>query len=170
MGYVLGNKSKQALVGVHPDLVAIVNRAIQLTDQDFTVYEGVRTLDRQKKLFASGASKTLDSMHIPAKDRSGKSTAVYGHAVDLVPWIDGQPRWEWGPCFVIAAAFHKAATELGLASAANFGGVWDRWMSEYPGKDAAAIKKAVNAYTDRRRALGRTAFLDGPHYQMYRKG
>lgn len=42
-GFVLGERSLKNLWGVHPDLVAVVKRAIQITRTDFTVIEGVRT-------------------------------------------------------------------------------------------------------------------------------
>jgi peptidoglycan L-alanyl-D-glutamate endopeptidase CwlK len=31
----------------------------------------------------------------------------FGHAVDLVPWINGKPRWEWKPIYHIAAAVRR---------------------------------------------------------------
>jgi peptidoglycan L-alanyl-D-glutamate endopeptidase CwlK len=52
MGYNLGSRSKKRLEGVHPDLVRVVERAIELTEVDFTVLEGMRTVARQKKLVA----------------------------------------------------------------------------------------------------------------------
>lgn len=169
MPYALGQRSLAQLEGVHPLLVSVVKRAIEMTTQDFTVFEGVRTLERQRKLVASGASKTLNSMHIPAVDRLGTSKVSYGHAVDLVPWIDGQPRWEWGPTYAIAAAVRAAADERGLAGQINWGGVWDRWLSSLPAT-ASGMKQAVNNYVDRRRAAGRSAFIDGPHFQVGRQG
>ena len=59
------------LEGVHPDLVKVVHRAAALSDIDFTVLEGLRTVARQKQLVKAGASKTMNSRHIT------------GHAVDL---------------------------------------------------------------------------------------
>jgi hypothetical protein len=76
--FVLGKKSLEELEGVHSDLVVVVHRAIELTVQDFSVHDGIRTLEEQKKLVESGASQTLDSRHIT------------GHAVDLVPYINGK--------------------------------------------------------------------------------
>ena len=64
MAYRLGVRSKQRLQGLHKDLVAVVERAIQITEVDFTVLEGMRTLDRQKELVARGASTTLNSRHL----------------------------------------------------------------------------------------------------------
>lgn len=165
--FSLGAKSLANLNGVHPVLVGIVKRAIQISVQDFTVFEGLRTLERQKKLVASGASKTLNSMHIAGKDRlDPMSAAAYGHAVDLVPWIDGQARWEWGAIYPIAAAVRQAAEEQGYADKLNWGGVWDRWMNEIQ-PSAAGIKLAVEAYTVRHPGPD---FLDGPHFQIGRKG
>lgn len=45
MTYQLGNKSLQTLEGVHPDLVAVVKLAITLTEQDFSVGEGLRSVE-----------------------------------------------------------------------------------------------------------------------------
>lgn len=71
--YKLGKRSKRNLVGVHPTLVKIVERAITTTKQDFTVIEGRRSHERQKKLFKEGFSKTMNSRHLT------------GHAVDIIP-------------------------------------------------------------------------------------
>ena len=46
--YKLGARSRQRLEGVHPDLVRVVSRAILITEVDFTVLEGLRTVERQK--------------------------------------------------------------------------------------------------------------------------
>ena len=87
MSFALSAASHGRLKGVHPDLAASVRRAIQLTAVDFVVHDGVRTLARQRQMVAAGASKTLHSRHRIQPDG-------FGHAVDLVPWIDGKVRWE----------------------------------------------------------------------------
>ena len=80
--YKLGKKSMKNLIGVHPMLAFAVTEAIKITKQDFMVFEGVRTLERQKELVANGMSKTLNSYHL------------YGLAVDLVAYVNGKPTWE----------------------------------------------------------------------------
>src|SRR4051812_13492957 len=97
MTYALGAGSKARLVGVHPRLVAVVERAIVLSAQDFAVVDGLRSLATQQALVAKGASKTLDSKHLKQPDG-------YGHAVDLVPFHDGAPRWEWPLIYPVAHA------------------------------------------------------------------
>lgn len=79
--YKLGKKSMKNLIGVHPILSFAVYEAIKITKQDFTVFEGVRTFEKQKEYYDKGVSKTLDSYHL------------YGLAVDLVAWVEGKPTW-----------------------------------------------------------------------------
>ena len=79
MSYALGERSRQRLAGVHPDLVKVVERAIQLTPVDFTVLEGLRTIQRQQELLKSGASTTLKSRHLTALWAGVVSSIVKGH-------------------------------------------------------------------------------------------
>lgn len=151
MTFVLGAKSLAELSGVHPDLVRVVKRAIEITAVDFVVHDGIRTVEEQKRYVAEGVSKTMKSKHLE------------GRAVDLVPVINGKPRWEWPPIYRVAEAMHKAADELGVALI--WGGVWDHRMDELPGI-ASGLEAAVAAYTVRRRAAGKRAFIDGPHFEL----
>ncbi len=108
--YKLGPRSQTRLKGVHPDLVKVVERAIEITTVDFTVLEGLRDPMRQKKLKDAGASMTLNSRHIT------------GHAVDLGAWVDDQVDWSWPLYHQIAAAMKEAAKEAGVAIV--WGGDW----------------------------------------------
>lgn len=111
--YKLGPRSQSLLKGVHPDLVKVVERAIEITTVDFTVLEGLRDPARQKTLMESGASQTLNSRHIT------------GHAVDLGAWVDNQVDWSWHLYHKIAAAMKEAAKELNVAIV--WGGDWSRF-------------------------------------------
>ena len=117
MAFVLSHRSEVALAGVHPKLVSCVRRALQLTEQDFTVVEGLRSLETQKKYVAKGVSKTLNSYHLQQKDG-------YGHAVDLYPFYDRSVQCEAPKSRfdMIAQAMKKAAWELGITI--TWGGDW----------------------------------------------
>ena len=108
MGYKLGTRSLQNLSGVHPDMQAVVKKAIEITEVDFTVIEGIRNIDRQRQLLKEGKSTTLNSRHIT------------GHAVDMVPWpVD----WEDLDRFeTMAEAMKDAAEELEIPIV--WGGDW----------------------------------------------
>jgi peptidoglycan LD-endopeptidase CwlK len=108
--YSLGVRSKARLKGVHPDLVKVVEKAIQLTTVDFTVLEGVRDAVRQKKLVESGASQILNSRHLT------------GHAVDLGAWVDDQVEWSWPLYHKINAAMQEASKLIGVPI--EWGGNW----------------------------------------------
>lgn len=110
MTYRLSTKSFNNLKGVKPQLVSVVLRAIEITTQDFTVIEGLRTLERQKMLVAQGKSQTLKSKHLT------------GDAVDLGAWVDGQISWDAKHYDAIKEAMFKAAEEKGVKLV--WGGVW----------------------------------------------
>lgn len=152
MSFVLGKTSMSRLVGVHPDLVACVERAIQLTAVDFTVMQGLRSLEEQKQHVANGTSRTMNSKHLVQPDG-------YGHAVDLVPWIDGRAQWDWKGCFAIAAAMKLASAEKGVRL--RWGGAWDRSLSDLIGT-AAGMEVAHEGYL-RRVPHG---LADGPHFEL----
>jgi len=106
----LGSRSLSRLVGVHPDLIKVVEHAITISEIDFTVLEGVRTPERQKTLVESGASWTMNSRHIT------------GHAVDLGAWVDDRVDWSWPLYAKIAAAMKNAAKDLDIPIV--WGGDW----------------------------------------------
>ena len=154
MVFKLSSKSKNNLIGVHPDLVAVVNRAIEITQQDFTVFEGVRTIAKQKENVKKGVSTTVNgSRHLIGKNG-------YAHAVDLVPYIKGKPEWDWDGCYKIAEAVKQASIELGMPI--RWGGVWDQALSEISG----TTKQAQQRYVDKRLKAGQRAFADGPHFEL----
>ena len=108
--FKLSRRSLARLEGVHPDLVRVVKLAIELTEVDFGVTEGLRTVDRQRQLVAQGASKTMNSRHLT------------GHAVDLVAYIGGEVNWSWPLYHKIADAMKRAAKEQGVPIV--WGGDW----------------------------------------------
>jgi peptidoglycan L-alanyl-D-glutamate endopeptidase CwlK len=118
--FVLGKLSRAQLVGVHPALVKVVERAIQITPIDFFVNDGVRTVTEQRRNVAKGVSKTMRSRHIPQSNRCGMSCAV-----DLVPWNDVAKRWEfndWKVYNKFAPYVKAAAKEVGVPI--TWGGDW----------------------------------------------
>lgn len=112
MTFRLSNRSRQSLRGVHPDLVRVIEAAIQRTSVDFMVTEGLRSSVRQAALVKAGASRTLNSRHLT------------GHAVDVAAWVDGQIHWDWPLYPRIAEAIKATAADLGVALI--WGGDWPR--------------------------------------------
>lgn len=110
MSITLGQRSLQRLEGIHPAIVRMVKKAAAISDLDFTVLEGLRTVERQKQLVAKGASKTMKSRHLT------------GHAVDLGVMVDGEVRWDWPLYHKLAKIVKQAAKEEGVPI--EWGGDW----------------------------------------------
>lgn len=110
------------LEGVHPDLIKVVNRALQLTSVDFSVTEGLRTLEQEKQHVKEGTSQTLNSRHLT------------GHAVDLTPWanrasVNGRDAANWHYFASVARAMKMAALELKIPI--EWGGDWKTLKDGY---------------------------------------
>ena len=166
MSFKLGRASKRNLIGVHPNMIRLVEECIKITPVDFTILPtgGLRTTTAQMKLFKSGASE-LDGRN--KKSTHQKQSDGFGHAADLVPYVAGSPRWEWPLIYPIAARMAHLSKKLDIDI--KWGGVWDREMDEYIGTDysfdklAQTMRAAVKMYAIRHAGPD---FLDGPHYQL----
>lgn len=128
--------SLSTLKGVHPDLVRVVMRcAKDWKDKTFTfgITCGVRTVEEQRLLVKKGASKTMRSRHIPAKNG-------FSHAVDVVAMLNGKVRWDW-PLYDKISKAMKAAAKAEKVPI-EWGGDWTSFRdgphyqlpwSSYPG-------------------------------------
>lgn len=116
MSFKLGKRSLSNLEGVHPDLIKVVKRAIELTKVDFTVIEGLRTKERQAQLLKEKKTTTINSRHLT------------GHAVDIAAWVvpEGTEKatisWDWKHYYIIEKAMKQAASELKIPI--EWGGDW----------------------------------------------
>ena len=158
----INERSKQLLLGVHPDLVAVVTLAFDKSPVKYVVTEGVRSLEKQKAMVAKGASKTMKSRHIPESNACRLACAV-----DLAAWLDGdfdgsvdngEIRWDGGLYFDIAYAVQKAARELGIDVV--WGGCWESLLT------ADSLEDAQAAYVARKRKEGGRPLIDGPHFEL----
>lgn len=123
-------RSLDNMKGLHPDLIRVLNRALQTSPTMLVVTEGLRTLERQKELVRIGASKTLKSRHLKQADG-------YGHAFDFYALVDinkdGKVSFEEMAnvrlMLGIADAIKKAAADEKVSI--TYGGDW-RKFRDYP--------------------------------------
>lgn len=109
--FKFSNRSEENLRGVHPDLVKVTRRALELTSIDFMVIEGKRTEARQRDLVKSKKSQTMNSRHLT------------GHAVDCAPLVGCEIPWnDWSKFRLVADAMLQAGDELGID--VEWGGNW----------------------------------------------
>jgi len=122
MPFAKPERDRARLKGVHPDLVAVVERAAEICPKPFIVVEGCRSVEQQRRNVAKGVSRTMRSRHI-------KAANGYGHAVDLMiaetgtdrDWDDNNPNWK-----ILAHAMKGAAGDLGTPI--EWGGDWKSFV------------------------------------------
>lgn len=159
MTFALGARSLENLVRVHPALIAVAKAAIELTPQDFSIDEGVRSLIEEEQHVADDTSRTLNSKHLLQPDG-------FGHAVDAVPFVGGKSLWalpasmHWTFIYPVAAAFQLAAVSLNTRI--RWGGCWDRVLNDLPA-GPEGLRTAVGSYCARHEGPD---FLDGPHFEI----
>lgn len=148
MSYVLGHRSLTRLEGVHPDLVRVVKRAIQLSTVDFMVVEGLRSRDQMCINYGKGRTaaqceakgvpgryaqpglRKVTWLANPFNSKHAKQADGFSHAVDLLPapydWKIDDPKStpEIDDAFAkMALAMYQAATELNVRM--RWGANWD---------------------------------------------
>ncbi|MCY7297483.1 M15 family metallopeptidase [Alteromonas sp. a30] len=146
--FQLSQTSQTRLQGVHPDLINVVEQALRATKIDFMVGEGIRSFARQKELVQNKKSHTLKSRHLT------------GHAVDLWLLPNNKITWDAAAYCTLANTMKQAAEELNIPL--QWGGVWDRKLSDL----SDDMEKETELYRQRRAQQGKTAFFDGPHFQL----
>jgi peptidoglycan LD-endopeptidase CwlK len=149
MTFKLSSRSFEKLEGVDDALVAVVRQAIGITKVDFGVICGMRTIQEQEAIVASGASQTMKSKHLE------------GRAVDLMAYIGSRASWELNLYDDIADAMAIASRDIGVP--VTWGAAWHiPDISRFDG----TMEQAMNEYVDLRRSQGKRAFIDGPHFQL----
>jgi len=113
--FALSVRSETKLIGVHPDLKAVVRRALELSPFDFGITSGKRSAKEQNALFKEGASQ-LDGFSRISRHQTG-------HAIDYVVYDErGKVTWGFSYYEQVSWAFKQAARELGVPI--NWGGDW----------------------------------------------
>ena len=149
MAFKLSQRSLDKLDGVEEDLVRVVKRAIEITEVDFGVIQGLRTVEEQEALVAKGASQTMKTKHLE------------GRAVDLMAYVGGKGSWELAVYDEVADAMKQAAEEEGVQI--RWGAAWHiDDIREHDG----TMEEAMNGYIDLRRSQGRRPFIDAPHFEL----
>lgn len=111
--FAFGERSLQKLKGIHPDLRKVMDRAIAITNIDFAVIDGLRTLEQQKQYVATGKSKTMKSRHLT------------GHAVDIAPIVDGKITWDFPAYVKLSQIVKQAAQDVKVKI--EWGGDWAKF-------------------------------------------
>lgn len=115
MGFYFGKSSKHNLKDVHPDLARLAEKALALSEVDFGISEGMRSIQQQQQNVLNGRSLTMNSYHLPQFDGMA-------HAIDVYGYVKGKASYTERHMKAIAKAFYQAAIATGIQI--EWGGHW----------------------------------------------
>lgn len=131
MTHCFSKRSLLNLEGVHPDLISVCEKAIELSEDfeiDFILTDGCRTLAEQVEFVKTGKSKTMHSRHLG------------GFAVDYVALVNGRVTYDLAAMARVAECFKRAALKLRIPI--EWGGDWKTF------KDTPHIQLSKEQYPD----------------------
>lgn len=164
MTFRLGKASEANLDGVCPPIVQCVRLAITTTPVDFGVHDGLRTIEEQRAYVDAGVSTTMNSKHLPQFDTNHPEWNGMGHAVDLVPYINGKLKWLAEPCIQVARAMRDASIRYRIPVV--WGAVFDRKLSELdPFHLEEEIEDRIARWRLKNPKAKKGPLIDYPHYQ-----
>jgi hypothetical protein len=146
--FKFGARSREKMRGLHPHLVRVLERAIEITPIDFSVTDGVRTLEEQRQYVELNASHALDSRHLT------------GHAVDIAAFVANSLRYEEKLLCDIALAMRSAAKDYGIPL--GWGGLVGGLLSESTGPIASLVEDSRAMLRD----AGKATALDLNHFEL----
>lgn len=103
---------------VHEDLIKVALRALELTEVDFILTDGGRTIEEQRYYVRTGKSKTMKSRHLG------------GFALDFVAWVDGKVSYKREHMKRVADAFKLAGDEILGPGRIEWGGDWKKFIDQ----------------------------------------
>ena len=141
--FKFGSKSFNNLTGVDKELRMVVAVALTLSEVDFSVVCGMRTIEEQRELVRTGKSQTMHSKHL------------VGEAVDILP-VRG---------YTYHSDFFKMIDAVGRASEITgvpivWGGCWTKLNPSISAQEANRIYNRAKA------ALNERGFNDLCHIQL----
>ena len=125
MNYIFGKLSKENLFTCHPDLQLIAEESLKISQVDFGITEGHRTLEKQQEYFETGASK-CDGVTKISKHQSLPSMAM-----DIRVYVPDKPKLSYDIAHlaylggVISAVAERLLMEGKITHKIRWGGNFD---------------------------------------------
>lgn len=124
------NTSKERLATAHPDLIRIMEAALQLSPVDFGIAYGYRSPQKQMELYQQGRTTPGPIVtNIDGVKTKSKHNEYPSHAVDIFAFVNGKASWEekdlvfLGGIIIATAKLLKQAGKI--THDIRWGGNWD---------------------------------------------
>lgn len=134
--YKLGSASKKRLNTCNAEIQLIITEAIKVSQIDFGVAQGERTVEQQQHYFNEGKSKvnpkayaTLEELLSKGKHIVDGNIRKKADAVDIYAYVNGSANWEkHNLCYVggvITSTAKRLLKEGKITKCLRWGGNWD---------------------------------------------
>lgn len=152
----LSQRSIENIEECHPNLQKIAYKAASYEGcPHFLVYEGSRSVATQRRYVASGASKTMNSLHIIGSNK-------WSHAFDAVQATTDEKKidWSFNAAKKLWSFFKKAAEELDI-DGLEWGGNWRSF------KDGPHFQLARSQYPRSTKAVDNISYgMSGDEFEI----
>lgn len=115
--------SETRLQTCHPDLQKVLRESLKISDIDFGIAEGHRSVELQQQYFKEGKSE------IDGINKLGKHNMTPSMAADIYPWVNGKTNYNNETLSYLAGLIHAVATMLynqgAITHKIRWGGNWD---------------------------------------------
>lgn len=179
-GFYFGKASSVIQEELADDLALTNKIAIEKYSKiDYANISGIRTLEQQKAIVSSGASKSVKSRHLAAVSKNKAKFPIPGsrqslgqpvsHAVDVIAFVDGKRTFEHKHMLEIAEGMRKACQETKVPIV--WGGSWvllNNIKSFEDLVDSIEEYKKRIAERNKRTGLKSKALIDTGHFELYK--
>lgn len=121
--FKFGKTSKKRLATCHIDIQLIMTEAIKITNVDFGIAEGERSVEKQQQYFKEGKSK------IDGIKKKGKHNYTPSLAVDIYPYFNNGAKWDNEHLSYLSGIIHAVSEILlndgKITHKVRWGGNWD---------------------------------------------
>lgn len=145
-GFKWGERSKKVLDELQPELRVVMGDALRLSSVDFSLVDGARTIEEQRKYFKEGKSKvnpdaypSPDALYAAAKHVVGPGMPK-ARAVDIIIGVEGK-GYDMNHLSHVAGVILTCARQRGIAM--RWGGNFDQ--------DGQILEQP---------------FIDSPHFEL----
>jgi peptidoglycan L-alanyl-D-glutamate endopeptidase CwlK len=129
MSFAFGKRSEDALTSCDPRLTKVMREALRLSDVDFGVVQGARTIEQQRDYFRKGNSRVnpdayignLPKLYAAAKHITGPGMP-FSRACDII--VSGKKSYDIPTLCYIAGVVLTCAKNMGVPMRSGIN--WDQ--------------------------------------------
>ena len=123
--FKFGTTSSQRLSNCHKDIITVMNEAIKVSDIDFGIACGYRSVKEQQDLYNQGRNRAgVIVTYVDGVKMKSKHNNLPSLAVDIYAYVDGKATWDEKYLYYLGGVIMLIAKQKNITL--RWGGNWDR--------------------------------------------